>query len=131
MVKQYEIDQIIEQHFIDNWSNGVQYYFMNAPIPQELPSEYINVLSFADDRVNNTLTKSRSFCSLVAEVRTPLRKGDRRAMVLASEFEDIFENKDIQGIHFNEAVPNKIDGQDHFGVNVIISYDWDSNMVIA
>jgi len=130
MTEQYEVDKRIEKEFIAEWTNGIPFFFMNAP-SKKMPATYINVLSMTDSEENICIGRVRTFCSLIGEIRTPLGVGVQAAQELASTFRNIFRNNDIGGISFTVGKSEPGERGTHYGIDVMVSYDWDSNVVLT
>jgi hypothetical protein len=127
-------NQVIEQRFETAWGGlkatdggKCDVFFKNSPMPPTMPDEYINVLAFDGGGENHVIpnNKTRRFCSVVGEVRTPKGQGTARAEELAHDFQEIYENQTISGMHFRVASVSEVDGQSHYGINVFIPYEWE------
>lgn len=128
MSNQFTQDSLIQTTFDTAWNDETPVFFENPDVDSSsLPAEYINVLSLGGSKENISLSplKTRCFCSLVGEIRVPKGEGKGRALELAQNFEDIFENKQIGIMHFRESSRSEINAIAHYGINVFIPYYWE------
>jgi len=128
MANQFTQDSLIQSTFSTAWSDQTPVFFENHDVDSSsMPDEFINVLSLAGSKQNISLSpvKTRCFCSVVGEIRVPKGEGKGRALTLAQDFEDIFENKQIGIMHFSESSRSEINARAHYGINVFIPYQWE------
>lgn len=136
MVSQTDIDSLIMQKFVNEWSNGVPYYFDNDA--KSLPStEYVRMLilegagsnistgNSATQGLGKTEANVRQFGALIAEIRCEKGTGKGRSTELAKDFTDIFENTILGALHLFESTASPTETDTHYGKNVLIGWWWD------
>ena len=129
MRTQLKVDVILEKELNRKWNNGVKIFYENRT-PKNPPHEYLNFMSFLGSSQNVSIgngAKKRNFRTIIGEIRTEKGIGKGRATVLAQDFADIFENKTLDSyILIFTANQSEANTESHYGINVSISYWWDS-----
>jgi hypothetical protein len=111
-----KVREIIETYISTNFTE-VEVQFQNLPLSTKSPEEYINV---SDDEIDAEVWTGL----IIISIHTKRNNGTERSRYIAEQLSSLLDNKDLDGIVFNEGVLRSLEDDEspYFTQQLFIEY---------